>query len=193
VGLVRDVGDVVTASFKSAGETIVLFGPLGEGRLGGSEYVARHTGDVKGTPPSIDLVMEAKVQRLALELARARLVSSMHDVSDGGLAVALVESCVAVDQPNAMVGADVSLADVPRDIVAAFFAEEPSRVIASMPSANLTDVKKLAERAGVPLVEVGTTTAKDVVLRRGGSELVRATLAELRNARDNCLSAIVGQ
>ena len=193
VGLVRDIGDVVTASFRRAGETIVLFGPLGEGRLGGSEYVARRTGEIKGPYPSIDLAMEAKVQRLALELARARLVSSMHDVSDGGLAIALVECCVAGDQPSAMLGADVTLSVVPRDVVAALFAEEPSRVIASVPSANLVEVRKLAERAGVPLVELGTTTAKDVVFRRGDSELVRATLDELRDARENCLTAIVGK
>ena len=63
------------------------------------QVVARHTGQVKGPLPSLDLELEAKVQRLALELARAGLVSSMHDVSDGGLAIALVESCVAADQP----------------------------------------------------------------------------------------------
>jgi phosphoribosylformylglycinamidine synthase len=53
-------------------------------------------------------------------------------------------------------------------------------------------VKERASRAGVPFAELGATTAKDVVLRRAGAELVRATLDELREARENCLVPIVG-
>jgi phosphoribosylformylglycinamidine synthase len=192
VGLVDKLEDVTPASFQRAGETIVLLGPAGDGQLGGSEYVARHTGEVKGPPPKLDLELEAKVQRLALELARARLVTSMHDVSDGGLAIALVECCAATDQPTAMVGAEVSLPEGPSD-VAALFSEGPSRVLASLPAANVAEVKGRAARAGVPLVELGQTTAKDVVLRRGDAELVRATLDELREARENCLVPIVGR
>ena len=192
VGLVGKLEDVTPAAFQRAGETIVLFGPAGEGKLGGSEYVSCHTGQVKGPLPSLDLELEAKVQKLALELARARLVTSMHDVSDGGLAIALVECCVIADQPTAMVGADVTLPASNSDAVAALFSEDPSRVIASVPTAKLAEVKERAARAGVPLAELGTTTAKDVVLRRGGSELVRATLDELRDARENCLVPIVG-
>jgi phosphoribosylformylglycinamidine synthase len=192
VGLVAAIEDVVTSSFQRAGETIVLFGPLGEGRLGGSEYVARHTGEVKGPLAPIDLDMEARVQKLALDLARAHLVSSMHDVSDGGLAIALVESCVAAPLPHPMIGADVTLPDRPTDVVGALFSEEPSRVVASVPPDRLADVRARAARFGVPLVEIGSTTAKDLVIRLPGSELVRATLEELRTARDNCLVPIVG-
>src|SRR5258708_16356123 len=77
VGLVADLEDVVTASFKRTGEAIVLLGPLGDGALGGSEYLVRHTGAVKGALPGLDLAVEARVQKPALDLARARLVSSM--------------------------------------------------------------------------------------------------------------------
>jgi phosphoribosylformylglycinamidine synthase len=193
VGLVGKLEDVTPAAFQRAGETIVLLGPIGEGKLGGSEYVARHTGEVKGPIPALDLELEAKVQRLALELARARLVSSMHDVADGGLAIALVECCTIADQPTAMVGADVTLPDAKTDAVAALFSEDPSRVIASVPASKLAEVKERAARAGVPMAELGSTAAKDVVIRRAGTELVRATLNELREARENCLVPIVGR
>jgi phosphoribosylformylglycinamidine synthase len=193
VGLVDKLGDVVTATFKREGETILLLGPVGKGLLGGSEYVARHTGAVKGELASIDLDVEAKLQKLALELARGGLVSSMHDVSDGGLATAIVECCVATDQPSAMIGADVSLPSGPADAVAALFSEEPSRIVASLPTTGVAEVVRRAGRAGVPVVEIGTTTAMDVILRRNGSELVRATLAGLRDARETCLSTIVGE
>jgi phosphoribosylformylglycinamidine synthase len=192
VGLVAKLEDVTTASFQRAGETIVLIGPVGEGQLGGSEYVVRHTGEVKGPLAPLDLDMEAKVQRLALELARARLVTSMHDVSDGGLAVALVECSVAADQPAAMVGADITLDAGPLDIAALLFSESPSRVVASLPGSKLDEVRARAARAGVPFAVLGTTNAQDLVIRRSGAELLRATLNELRDARESCLAPIVG-
>jgi phosphoribosylformylglycinamidine synthase len=137
--------------------------------------------------------MERKVQCLALELARGGLVSSMHDVSDGGLATALVECCVAVNPPRSAVGADVSLPEVPGGKVAALFSEEPSRVVASLPAAKLAEVRERAARAGVPLTELGTTTARDFVVRSAGSEIVRVTLEELHVARERCLVSIVGE
>jgi phosphoribosylformylglycinamidine synthase len=192
VGLVARALDVTKSTFQRAGETIVIFGPANDGALGGSEYVARHTGEVKGPVPSLDLEMEGRVQKLALDLARSGLVSSMHDVSDGGFAVALVECCTATDQPSAMIGADVSLDHDSLDLVAAMFSEAPSRVIASVPAARADEMKERAARAGVPIVAIGTTMARDLVIRRGGAEVVRASLDDLRTARENCLTPIVG-
>src|SRR5262249_25643714 len=99
VGLVSDLGDVVHATFAKNDLSIVLLGPARGGPLGGSEYVALNTDEVQGPPPVIDLALEAKLQRLMLELCRARphLIQSAHDVSEGGLAVAVVECCTAVD------------------------------------------------------------------------------------------------
>jgi phosphoribosylformylglycinamidine synthase len=192
VGLIEKPDDVVTAPFQRAGESIVLLGPEGSGLLGGSEYVALHTGKVQGPLPSLDLDMEKNVQRLALELARAGLVSSMHDVSDGGIATALVECCVAVDRADAMVGATVSLPDCPSGVVAALFSEEPSRIIASVPTANLDEVQKRARQLSVPLFEMGKTTAADFVVHARGEEIIRASLDDLREARERCLVPIVG-
>ena len=193
VGLVARLEDVVTAPFQRPDEAVVLLGPTGAGLLGGSEYVVFRTGKVQGRLPSLDLEMERKVQALALELARGGFVSSMHDVSDGGLATALVECCVAVNPPRAMMGVDVLLPDVPGGAVAALFSEEPSRVVVSLPPAKLAEVRERAARAGVSLTELGTTTSRDFVVRTKGSEIVRAGLEELRDAREGCLVPIVGE
>jgi phosphoribosylformylglycinamidine synthase len=193
VGLVARLEDVVTAPFQRPGEEVVLLGPTGAGLLGGSEYVVARTGKVQGRLPSLDLEMERKVQALALSLARGGLVSSMHDVSDGGLATALVECCVAVNPPLGMVGVDISLPEVPGGAVAALFSEEPSRIVASVPAAKLTAVRDHAQRAGVPFTELGRTTARDFVVRRAGSEVVRADLEDLQRARERCLVPIVGE
>jgi phosphoribosylformylglycinamidine synthase len=193
VGLVTRLEDVVTAPFQRPGEAVVLLGPTGAGLLGGSEYVVSRTGKVQGRLPPLDLEMERKVQALALELGRGGLVSSMHDVSDGGLGTALVECCVAVNPPRETVGIEVSLPDVPGGPVAALFSEEPSRVVASIPPAKLSEVRERARRAGVPLVELGTTTAKEFIVRAAGSVVVRAALDELQGVRERCLVPIVGE
>jgi phosphoribosylformylglycinamidine (FGAM) synthase-like enzyme len=75
---------------------------------------------------------------------------------------------------------------------AAMFSEEPSRIVASVARANLAELKSRAAKAGVPLAELGTTASEGFVLSLGQSELVRATLSELRDAREHCLTAIVG-
>jgi phosphoribosylformylglycinamidine synthase subunit PurL len=193
VGLVSRLDDVVTAWFKRAGEAIVLLGRAGAGLLGGSEYVVFRTGKVQGRLPPLDLEMERKLQNLALELARAGLVSSMHDVSDGGLAAALVECCVAVNPPAQVVGAEVTLPQAAGDAWAALFSEEPSRIVASVPPSKLADVRARAERAGVPCAELGSTQTRDFVVRAERSEVVRAALEELREARERCLVSIVGE
>jgi phosphoribosylformylglycinamidine synthase len=155
--------------------------------------VVSRTGKVQGRIPSLDLDMERKVQRLALDLARAGLVSSMHDVSDGGLATALVECCVAVVPPNTAIGADVALGGEAAGAWAALFSEEPSRVVASVPPAHVAAVRERAARAGVPFAELGSTTARDFVVRAGGSEIIHAALEELSSARERCLVSIVGE
>jgi len=193
VGLVARLEDVVTASFQRPAETVVLLGPTGAGLLGGSEYVVSLTGKIQGRLPPLDLEIERKVQSLALELARGGLVSSMHDVSDGGLATALVECCVAVHPPRTMVGVDVTLPEVPGGPVAALFSEEPSRVVAALAPAKLAEVRERAKRAGVPLTELGTTTPSHFIVRAAGSEIVRAALEDLRDARERCLVSIVGE
>ena len=193
VGIVNRPEDVMTAPFKRAGEAIVLLGPAGAGLLGGSEYVVSRTGKVQGRLPTLDLEMEQRVQDLALDLARSGLVSSMHDVSDGGLAIALVECCVAVNPPAVPLGADVSLPEVAGGAPGALFSEEPSRIVASVPRAKLDAVRECADRARVPFTELGSTASGDFVIRAGGSEIVRAALEELREAREKCLVSIVGE
>jgi phosphoribosylformylglycinamidine synthase len=193
VGLVESPEHIVTACFKREGEVVVLFGPPGTGLLGGSEYVASHAGAVVGPLATIDLELEKRVQRLALDLARHGLVSSMHDVSDGGLAVALVECCVATDDARAMIGARVALPEQSAGLSAAMFSEEPSRVIASLARGHLEEVKRRAAEGSVPLALLGTTEREGFALSQGGAEVVRATLDELRDARERCLVPIVGE
>jgi phosphoribosylformylglycinamidine synthase subunit PurL len=193
VGLVNDTGDVVRATFPEAGLAVLLLGAGQGGPLGGSEYVARHTGEVKGPPPRIDLALEASLQALLLELCRARprLLQSAHDVSDGGLAIALAEGSTATDDAEAMVGADVTLRE-DEPLSAALFGEAPSRVVISARPADVAEIERRARAKGVPVQALGTTGGAELVIRRGGAAVVQVGLAALRSAREACLEAIVG-
>jgi phosphoribosylformylglycinamidine synthase len=196
VGLVRDAGDVARAAFPTAGLAVILLGPDRGGPLGGSEYVAARTGDVKGPPPRIDLTLEATLQALVLDLVRARpgLVRSAHDVSDGGLAVALAECGAGADDAEAMIGADVALPpSASGDTLAeALFGEAPSRVVVTARPEDVPEIERRARGRDVPARVLGTTGGQRLVLRRDGALVADVALGALREARESCLSGIVG-
>jgi phosphoribosylformylglycinamidine synthase len=193
VGLVRDPGDVARATFPEAGLAVLLLGPDRGGPLGGSEYVSSRTGEVKGPPPRIDLAQEAALQALVLDLLRARprLATSAHDVSEGGLALALAECCTATDDAAAMVGAEIALPEG-EPLAAALFGEAPSRVVIALRPADVVEIQRRAKERGVPVRTLGATGGDRLVLRRGGQVVADVGLAPLRDARERCLEAIVG-
>src|SRR2546423_10139850 len=106
VGLIEDLAHVTRATFRHDGDSILLLGDIG-GELGGSEYLATIHGKVIGTPPQCDLERERSVIDVLLKAIRAGLVSSAHDCSDGGIAIALAECCIADRERET--GADVDL------------------------------------------------------------------------------------
>ena len=190
VGLVQSRDHVTPSAFPAEGLSIVLLGAERGGPLGGSEYVARRTGEIKGPLPRVDLQLEARLQGLLLDLIRrpSRPVKSAHDVSEGGLAVALAE-CAVIGA--ASIGARVTLSgDEPP--AAALFGEAPSRVIAAVDPAQAAAVLEAASAAGVPASVIGTTGGARLVIERAGRALVDVPLASAASARDACLAPIVG-
>jgi phosphoribosylformylglycinamidine synthase II len=181
VGLIEKPNDVVTMAFK--GEAIVaLLGPVGAGALGGSEWVWRKTGKVQGTPPSIDLAAEARLQKLLVSLARRGLLTSAHDCSEGGIAVALAECAIAGNN-----GATVSIpngADKPSSL----FGEDPTRVIVSYLPAQEELVRRAATDAGVSLIALGRSGGDALVIEGGPSW----TVYEMAVAHAKALEPVVG-
>jgi phosphoribosylformylglycinamidine synthase II len=203
VGLVREEADIVTQWFKQPGDVVVLLGTVSEfgiHGLPGSEFVARRLGRTAGGAPRIDLVAEVKLQKLVLELARAHVLQSAHDVSDGGLAVALAECCVTAQTASEDVGARIDLPDPrnPIEAAALFFGEDPSRIILSVRATALSGVLTAAKLAGVSAAEVGVTGGHSLSIAFTSKHSERAAaafqvpLATLRDARERCLESIVG-
>jgi phosphoribosylformylglycinamidine synthase subunit PurL len=158
VGILADVSHHVTQWFKRTGDVIAVLGETKE-ELGASEYLALIHGRVAGTPPVLDLEREKQLQQLCLSAAREKLFSSAHDVAEGGLAMALAESCMS--GPAEAIGAQVTLTDNLR-LDSLLFGESQSRVVVSLPAAAVPHVQELARAAAVPFAVVGEV---------GGSEL----------------------
>jgi len=150
VGLLEDWERGVAAHFPAPGLDIVL---LGENReeLGGSEWLAKRRGLEAGLPPTVDLAHERRLIELLVAAIGAGDIRSAHDVSDGGLAVALAECCFTGNTP---LGARVVLSDRIR-LDALLFGESTGRVIATTDRAGA--LLERAREAGVPAQRIGET------------------------------------
>ncbi len=152
VGLVPDVNHTSTTWWKERGHEIALLGVC-TGEAGGSEYLAACFDKVAGLPPRLDVARELAVQAAVRELVRAGLVASAHDCADGGIAVALAESCI-MGAPEGGLGAKVRIpGDARIDLL--LFAEDPSRVLISYDPARRAEVEAVARKAGAPFAVIG--------------------------------------
>ena len=147
VGLICDTRKIITHGFKNEGDIIAVLG-VTKDDLAASEYaqtILGHTTDeliANGNVPQIDLAAEKLVQDTLLKLAEEMLLSSAHDCSDGGLAVAIAESCFSSLGRKA-IGADVDLASNGLSNESLLFGETPSRIVISYPAGNAEKVKAI--------------------------------------------------
>ncbi len=181
VGLIDDTRKIITQGFKKDGDIIALLGTTHDD-ISVSEYaqsvLGRSTDELIGTGrvPQIDLELEKRVQDTLLRLADAMLLSSAHDCSDGGLAIAIAESCFSSLGRDA-VGASVDLASNGLSEAALLFGETPSRVVISFPEGNLDAVKKLA--ADCPFDVIGRVGNDGLKISIDGHERISSPVAEL--------------
>ena len=173
IGIVDDVRQVCTQYFKKEKEIIILLG-ISKEELGGSEYLKEVHSQVKGDAPDLDLWLEQAVQRTALDAIIKGLVSSAHDCSEGGLAVALAECCIS-NKEN-MVGAviDSLTFDVRKD--AALFGESQSRIVLSCSKKSVNKIRDVAERFGAPFQIIGRTGGKELEILVGKRKIINLSV-----------------
>ena len=185
LGLLDNVTAHATMAFKDQGDIVVLLGSdevRGDASsLAGSEYLEVVHDKVVGRP-TIDLDLEAAVQRACRRAVSEGIVHSAHDCSDGGLAVALAESCIAGN-----IGFTGTF-DTSGRWDAALFGETESRIVVSLPEDRLAELERLCSEEGVPSVMLG---------RVGGSRLVVGSdldvdLGEVEDAWSGGLEHAVG-
>ncbi|HEX4346417.1 MAG TPA: phosphoribosylformylglycinamidine synthase subunit PurL [Vicinamibacterales bacterium] len=157
VGLLEHADRVVSRRFQGAGDAVVLLG-TSRGELGGSEYLKVVHNVVAGVPPALDLTAERKLQDLLVGLSHDRLIRSASDCSDGGIAVALAESCFGSGAGvEATIGGASAGSDPRMNEAAALFGESASRVVLSASDDRLAAVLERAAHAGVPAAVIGRT------------------------------------
>jgi phosphoribosylformylglycinamidine synthase len=183
VGQLEDPEHRLGLGFVREGDVIAHLGRPSRGVLGGSEWLVQRSGSVTGAPVGIDLEAEAALQHAMLELARAKLVKSAHDISDGGFAVCLAEACIATGH-----GASVTLPsseDAPAH--ALLFSEEPSRIVVSLPAGNVGEVGDICKRYGVPFEKIGRVTGQTLAI----DGVCEVPIEELSESHAAALDSIV--
>ena len=156
VGIVEDAKHITSQNFKDAGDAIILVGAPGD-ELGASHYLLEIHGLKAGPPPTLDYDKELAVQDAVRALIRNGLVKSAHDCAEGGLAVALAESCVSGGKflgATAEIPATTTRADV------ALFNESQSRVVISVAPENAPAVLEELGRRQVPASRIGSVAAE---------------------------------
>ena len=183
VGLLPDAAAAVTIAFKAANQVILLAGapPEWGTHLGQSIYLREILGRAEGPPPPVDLAHEKRVGDFVRGAIRDGLITACHDLSDGGLAVALAEMAMASG-----IGATVNqLNDV--SPLPVFFGEDQGRYLLAADPQHLDTLFERAEAAGVFLPWIGNTGGDELNL----GKVVSISVAKLRQAYENWFPAFM--
>jgi phosphoribosylformylglycinamidine synthase len=162
-GLVEDVGHLIGPGFVRDGDVVFLVGNR-RGTLGASLYLRHIAGVLRGRPAAPKLEASARAIAFVREAVRAGLVASAHDLSDGGLAVALAECCLHGGRGASLVcGLDAET----------LYGEGPARFVVSVEVAHAAAFADRARRAGVPTEVLGTVGGPSLCIRspRGGDAI----------------------
>ncbi|MCC7305984.1 MAG: phosphoribosylformylglycinamidine synthase subunit PurL [Acidobacteria bacterium] len=190
VGLIDDTRKIITQGFKNEGDVIAILGTTKDD-LSVSEYAQTVLGlsteelIENGRVPQIDLALEKQVQDTLLKLADEMLVHSAHDCSDGGLAVALAESCFSSLGRDA-IGAEIDLKSNGLSPEALLFSETPSRIVVSFAPENRARVKELV--GACPFAIIGSVTKEVLRVEIDGSKATSTLVSELEGIWESALA-----
>jgi phosphoribosylformylglycinamidine synthase II len=202
LGMIEDASRTLGMAFRAEGDVIVLLdgNAAPESAAGDSPSVARNVARefssseyartihrvVAGAPPAVHLAAEKRLIALLVALAGESALRSAHDVSDGGLAVTLGESCFASDGLSAR----VSLTSKEPD-EAALFGERGARAVVSVTPENLAAVRRVAAQYEVAVLEVGRVSKGEFRIELNGRAAVSADVPSLMDAWEKSIETAV--
>jgi phosphoribosylformylglycinamidine synthase subunit PurL len=177
VGLVEDVTKVVGQGWKTIGDAIYLLG-CDRSSLAGSEYLASVIGEVTGRPQPVDFELERKVQFACRQGITQGLVQSAHDCAEGGLAVAIAESCI-----SGKLTAQIQLANPEsKHLTQVLFGEGASRIVVSVKDCDRNAWETyLTSQLGTNWQHIGTVSdaANDLAIIIGGDTAISVSLSQI--------------
>jgi phosphoribosylformylglycinamidine synthase len=186
LGILEHADKVLKVAFRNEGDVILLLDGAGPENsdvmnlaqeFSSSEYAKTIDGIVAGDPPAVDLTAEKRLIDCLVKMADEGAVQSAHDLSDGGLAVAMAESCFAAKG----LGAEVKLEHEP-NAEYALFGERGARAIVSAAPGRVAAVLASARQYGVGVREIGKVTRGEVLrIEYGGSTAIEASVPTLQD------------
>jgi phosphoribosylformylglycinamidine synthase len=202
LGVIEDATSVLKMAFRDHGDIVVLLDGMSGAtdspavkssngsdaqlarEFSSSEYSKTVGGIVAGEPPAIDLPAEKRLQQCMVALAASRTIQSAHDLSDGGLAVTLAESCFAsapVRKAGDTLGAKIKIEDgTPSE--SAVFGERGARAVVSVSPNSLNAVLQTSRKYGVSAVRIGEVTANGIFrIELNGSAIIEEPVETLRD------------
>ena len=185
LGLIEDVQYITSSYFKDEGDLIYLIGET-KNEIGGSEFLKTIFNQVEGEIPEIDLKLEKKTIEILLGAIRSGFIKSAHDLSDGGLAVALAECCVMNRKKK--IGAKVNL-NIKFRSDFYLFSESQSRFIVTISPENQVEFEKLFDETPIKLEKIGIVEGKNLVI----NNLIDLSLDEIEDAYYNSFRRLMGE
>jgi phosphoribosylformylglycinamidine synthase subunit PurL len=182
VGLIKDIAKRATISFKRQGDVIILIGET-QGHLGQSIYLREIEGKEEGAAPAIDLDAEKKHGDFVRGLIETGRVNTAHDVSDGGLLVAIAEMAL-----KGGIGADIGQASLAEPIPF-FFGEDQGRYLIAAPFQEAEKIVAEARSAYIPVAELGKTGGDALVI----NDKEHVSLKQLRDGYESWFPRFMAQ
>ena len=175
LGVLEDAERALRPGWQTEGDIVLLVGRTDPSDLGGSEFAKVVNDRIAGRPPALDLEREARLHRFLALGCERRVLSSAHDLSSGGLAVALAESSLAS-------GIGVALDGLEGEPHRILFSESPSRAIVSCAPSHLDAIEALATESSIELHRIGVTKGASLDLG-----WFTVDLAEVSDAHEGAL------
>jgi phosphoribosylformylglycinamidine synthase subunit PurL len=189
VGLLDDVTRHAATGFAAEGHVVALLGEVA-GSLGGSEYLERIAGVVGGAIPRLDAARHRPVFDAIRQLVAGGLVASAHDISEGGLLVAVAECCLAA-HPHPL-GAALEIPATPARLDQVLFGEGPARFVISFAPERAAEVEAACAAAGAPLTRLGETGGRALEATLPDGAALRVSLEEADAAWRGGFAAVAG-
>lgn len=184
IGLLKDWQKNCTIAFKGTGDVIIAVGERG-GHLGQSIWLREICGREEGPPPPVDLMMERRTGAFIRSAICGGAITACHDVSDGGLAVAVAEMALAsnigaiLDQPQ------------PFGVAGSWFGEDQGLYVVTVKDEALADFLVAADKAGLAADPIGRTIANRIIFEMEEGDFC-VSLDDLRKAHEGFFPALMG-
>lgn len=175
IGLLDGEENIIRAPFVE-GSVIYLLGDTDESELGGSALQKYIIGDPKGTPPMVNMSMEIAHSELIKEANVRRMITSCHDISDGGLAIALAESCIWGN-----IGSRINL-PAHNDVIRFLFAETQARYLIGIKADIADDFEQIIMQRGLIANNIGTVDGAELMINSSVSIAIEELKCKYYNA-----------